>query len=421
MKKLSLSSILLFPLVIFFIMQYRIGPGDTPFWLFGIIFLLLIGYFIVDIIPLKETLLNLVKNVTLWIVIFVVLGSAFGSAIVVRHNTAPVYGVHDIILQQEAAIRFFLHGKNPYKETYFGTPMEQWHYSDTEINPALYHFVMEPVYLLFAIPFYYVSNHTIGYFDGRIPLLFLFGLLLMTAFFVPKDNEQKRAFVTLLAFNPAMLGYTLEGRSDIYMFAFMFFGLYLLQKNKIFWAGIPIALAFMIKQSIWPFLPLYLCYLFFLALKEKKEWKSIFLYLLKNLSGFIVVCAGFTLPFLLWNSSAFLNSTIFYLAGIDVHSYPISGYGLGMVLNQFGIIKNVHDYYPFTLWQIFIGLPILGILIWWLYKKPTIIKLIISYGIFLFVFWYLSRYFNNSHLGYLSMVFLTAYFWPHKEKSEDHV
>ncbi|HEX7042058.1 MAG TPA: hypothetical protein VF189_02320 [Patescibacteria group bacterium] len=412
MKNLSFSSVLLFPLVIFFIMQYRIGYGDTPFWLFSVIFALLIFYIMLDVFSLKEKVYQLLKNTTLWVTIVVVLGAAFSSAIIVRHQTAPVYGVHDIILQQEAAIRYIVHGKNPYSETYFGTPLQDWHYSDTEINPALYHFVMEPFYLLFAIPFYYISNHTIGYFDGRIPLLFLFGMLLITAFFVPKENEQKRTFVTLLAFNPAMLGYTLEGRSDLFMFAFMFLGLYLLHKNKIFWAGIPFGLAFMVKQSIWPFFPIYLFYLIFIGMKYKKNPKFLSLYLLKNLSGFIAICLIFSVPFLIWNSSAFLNSTIFYLSGNDIHSYPISGYGLGMMLHQFGFIKNVHDYYPFTLWQIILGIPTLIASVFWIYKKPTLHRLIISYGIFLFIFWYSSRYFNNSHLGYLSMVFLTAYFWP---------
>lgn len=415
MKQLSFSSVLLFPLVIYFVMQYRIGPGETPYWLFGFIFLLLLFYIVLDLLSLKEKLFHFLKNTTLWVVILTVLGSAFGSAIIVRHNAAPVYGVHDIILQQEAAIRYVIHGKNPYKETYFSTPMQDWHYSDTEVNPALYHFVMEPVYLFFAVPFYYLSNHTIGYFDGRIPLLFLFVSLLILAFLLVKDEEKRRTLVTLLAFNPAMLGYTLEGRSDIYMFAFMFGGLFLLSKNKIFWAGIPVAFAFMVKQSIWPFFPLYLLYLVFFAWREKKRVSSVIVFLLKNLSGFLVVCAICMLPFLVWDSKAYLDSTIFYLAGNDVHSYPISGYGLGMVLHQFGIIKNVHDYYPFTIWQVILGLPALGILGWWIYKKPTIPKLIFSYGIFLFIFWYLSRYFNNSHLGYLSMVFITAYFWPQKE------
>lgn len=398
-------------------MQYRIGPGDTPFWLFGFIFVALLGYIVLDLLPLKELLYNRYKNIVLWITILTVLGSAFGSTIIVRHQVAPIYGVHDVVLQQEAAIRYFIHGKNPYQETYFGTPLQDWHYSDTDVNPALYHFVMEPFYLLFAVPFYFVSNHAIGYFDGRIPLLALFLSLLILAFTLVKDEEKKRTFVSLLAFNPAMLGYTLEGRSDIYMFAFMFAGLFLLYKKRVFWAGIAIGLAFMIKQSIWPFLPLYLFYIVILALQEKRDVRTVTLYLVKNISGFIGVCLSFMSPFLLWNSKAFLDSTVFYLAGNDIHSYPISGYGFGMVAYQFGWIKNVHAYYPFTLWEIGLGIPTLFALGYLLWKRPTIPMLIFSYGIFLFVFWYFSRYFNNSHLGYLSMVFLTAYFWPQETKA----
>ena len=39
MKNIKFDSILLFVLVIPFIMTYRIGPNDTPYWLFGLIFL----------------------------------------------------------------------------------------------------------------------------------------------------------------------------------------------------------------------------------------------------------------------------------------------------------------------------------------------------------------------------------------------
>ena len=39
---------------------------------------------------------------------------------------------------------------------------------------------------------------------------------------------------------------------------------------------------------------------------------------------------------------AFLESTILFLSGNATHSYPISGYGLGMVLNDVGIIKDIN-------------------------------------------------------------------------------
>lgn len=404
MRRISLDSVLLFALIIPFIMTYRIGPDNTPYWLFGLIFLGLLSYPVLDISRLAENSIFKFKQIILWLLIVCVLGGAFFSAIVVRHKIHPIYMIHDIIIQQESAIRFLLHGRNPYATTYFDTPLAQWHYSNTEINPALYHFVMEPFYLIFAIPFYLISSKMFGFFDGRIPLFFLFFAVLFMASKLIKDKSNKLLFIILLAFNPAMLGYTLEGRSDMFMFAFLFLGLYLLHVKRYIFAGVPIALAFAVKQSVWPLLPFYIAFLYF----KNKNINRTFRELLPFLAVFIVIVS----PFLIWNSKAFLDSTIFYLSGNIINGYPISGYGFGMVLKQLGIIKEANQYYPFQIWQAIFGIPILIILIRNLKKNLSVSRLILVYGIFLFVFWYFSRYFNNSHLGYLSVVFITAYFWP---------
>lgn len=394
---MNLPSILLFCLVTPFIMAYRLSPGETPYWFFGLIFVLMLGYLVIK----KEG----VKSLLIWLVIILVIGSAYYSAIIVRHQTAPVYGVHDIILQSESAVQFLLAGKNPYSTTYFGTPLEQWHYSATEINPALFHFVMMPAYLIFSLPFYFLSISLFNFFDGRLPLLFLFLVLLILVWkSVVGNPEKRRLFLTILAFNPATLGYFLEGRSDIFVFTFLFWSWYLLKKRKYSLAGIPLALALATKQSTWPIIPFYLV---FLWLVKKRD----FIETLKNLLPLVFVFALLVLPFLVWDWPAFLRSTIFYLSGSIPHSYPIAGYGWGMVLNQLGVIGDVHGYYPFWLWQLIIGLPLLLILIRWLVKSPQVNRLIFIYGIFTLVFWYFSRYFNNSHLGYLSLVFLTAYFY----------
>ena len=404
MKNIRFDSILLFALVVPFIMTYRIGPDETPYWLFGLIFFGLLSYITLDITKFAENVVFRFKQIILWFLIFVVLGSAVSSAIVVRHRTHPVYMVHDIIIQQEAAIYFLLHGRNPYNTNYFDTPLAQWHYSDKETNPALYHFVMEPFYLLFAIPFYLTSNRLFGFFDGRIPLFFLFFTMLFMAWKLVKDKTKRLLFLILLAFNPAMLGYTLEGRSDIFMFAFLFLGLYLLHKKKYLIAGLPIALAFAVKQSAWPILPFYFAFVYF---KSRNLSKT-----LKNFIPFVVTFSVITLPFFFWNTKAFLDSTLFYLSGNIDHGYPISGYGIGMILTQMGIIKDANQYYPFVIWQVIVGIPLAVILIKNLKNNLSVSRLMLIYGIFLFIFWYFSRYLNNNHLGYLSMVFITAYFWP---------
>ncbi len=404
MRHIHLSSILLLILVIPFIMSYRIGPSDTPYLLFSIIFLGLLIFITLDVLVISKKIYYHLKNIVLWFLIISVIGSSFISAIIVRHQTAPAYMIHDITLQLEAAIRFFIEGQNPYSTTYFGTPLEQWHYSTTEVNPALYHFVMQPFYLLFSLPFYFLSNTVFGFFDGRIPLLFLFFILLINASILIKKSEEKFLFLILLAFNPAMLGYTLEGRSDIFMFTFLFYGFYLLYNKKYSLAGIPIALAFAVKQSAWPLLPFYVLYLFF----KQKHIKTTCISLLPFLFVFSII----TVPFFIWDSRAFVESTILYLSGATSHSYPISGYGLGSLLYQLSFIQNPHQYYPFYIWQLIIGIPLFIVLIKFLYTSTTVKRLILIYALFLFIYWYLSRYFNNSHLGYLSLLFLSSYFWP---------
>lgn len=407
MKRLSLDSILLFVLVVPFIMTYRLSWGETPYWLFGLIFFGLLGYLALDLIALQEQTYILLKHITLWCIIIATIGSAFVSAIIVRHQTAPIYTVHDIILQQEAAIRFTIHGKNPYATTYFNTPLAQWHYSDREINPALYHFVMEPFYVLLAIPFYFLSNHLFGFFDGRMPLLFLFLTLLILAARLVKDSKKRLSFLILLAFNPAMLGYTLEGRSDIFMYPFLFGGLSLLYKQRYMLAAVPLALAFAIKQSAWPLLPFYIAYLYF----KKKSISKV----LVAIVPFVIIFFSIILPFFFWDPKAFIDSTILYLSGGVPHSYPISGYGIGMILKDMGIILDSHQYFPFHILQIIVCIPLLIVLIKFLKQIPHMGRLVFAYGVFLLVFWYLSRFFNNSHLAYISMIFITAYFWPEEE------
>lgn len=406
---LKLDSILLFAFVVPFIMTVSLSPNSTPYWLFGLIFLGLISYLVFDIIKISEKKYNLFKNVLLWVIIIVVLGSAFSSAIIVRHQTAPTYMIHDIVLQQESAIRFLLDGKNPYAATFFGTPLEQWYYSTTDVNPALFHFVMQPFYLLFALPFYFISIPALGFFDGRMPLLFLFLSMLVVAAILVKDIEKRLLFLTILAFNPAIIGYTLEGRSDIFMFAFLFFGFFFLHRKRYFLAGISIAFAFAVKQSAWPLLPFYMAFLYFKTPRRTvRGW-------ILTIIPFAITFGIIIFPFFFWDQRAFLESTVFYLSGATQNSYPISGYGFGKVLEQMGIIHDSHQYYPFIIWQLLIGVPLFFVLLKFLRNKSNVGRLIFTYGIFLFIFWYFSRYFNNSHLAYLSMVFVTAYFWPDEE------
>jgi hypothetical protein len=89
-----------------------------------------------------------------------------------------------------------------------------------------------------------------------------------------------------------------------------------------------------------------------------------------------------------------------------------------MILYDWGVVKHLHDYYPFMLWQLTLGIPTLIGLMWWLSKKPTMSRWLTSYGLVLFVFWYFSRYFNNSHIAFISSIFILGILTYYDESSK---
>lgn len=402
-----LDSILLFALSIPVVMKYRILPvEETPYWLFGILFLILVTNCLLSFIGN-----NRYKNWFLVVTLLITMGGATITAMSDRAKTAPVYGVHDIILQQEAAMRKVIEGKNPYKETYFDTPLASFNYDEpgnTEaVNPALYHFVMPPWYLLFPFVFYFTAIPTLGFFDGRMALLFTMALTLGILWFWFRDKALARLAIVLTALSPSVVDYVLEGRSDVFALSWLMGAVYFLGRKNYLWSGLFLGLALMSKQTIWFIMPFY-------ALVVWQQHKKMFWYVFTVVA---LVVGVLTAPFMLWDTRAFFDSVVLYLTGKSVASYPISGYGLGMMLNEFGFIRDIHAYYPFIYWQIAFALPVLVLLGKWIWKKPSESKLIVSYAIFLTVYWYLSRYFNNSHLGYLSMLFVLGGLKAIDEKS----
>lgn len=405
MNVMALEAVLLFILSVPLVMQYRILPVEgTPYWLFGIIFAVLTFNVIFSVYPprWKEALLERVKGIVFWATLLFVLGGITVTAIVDRHRTAPIYGVHDIVLQQEAAMRFMLVGKNPYKETYFETPMKDWHYGELgrdTTNPALYHFVMPPWYLLFPFLFYFTATPIFGYFDGRMVLLFcLFGTILVILRWF-RSPEIGRITAALLALSPGVASYFIEGRSDAFALFWFIWAIYLLDKKLWFWSAVLFGLSLISKQTIWFSLPFYVLYMY---RSSKKSLTAVVKY------GVLAVMTVmiFVVPFLIWDARAFVESVLLFLSGGTSTGYPVSGYGLGMVLFSLGIIRDTHAYYPFVYWQLAFGLPTMLISLRFLSKKLLISRLFIAYAVTLLVVWYVSRYFNNSHVTYIGTLLL---------------
>ena len=116
-------------------------------------------------------------------------------------------------------------------------------------------------------------------------------------------------------------------------------------------SGIIYGLSLLTKQTIWFSIPFYFIYMW-----HKTTDKKIFLV---NIASVLATVSVIVAPFFLWDPKAYLDSTIFYLSGSGSNAYPISGYGWSMVLSGFGFITNLHEKYPFYIWQLGFGIPVL--------------------------------------------------------------
>ena len=230
-------------------------------------------------------------------------------------------------------------------------------------------------------------------------LLFcLFGtLIILMRWF--KNPALGRTAATLVALSPGIALYFIEGRSDAFALFWLVWSLYLLEKKKLFWSAFVFALALLSKQTIWFIVPFYGIYL---QATQKYSWKRILPYVGVTTATF----AAGILPFLLWDAKAFIDSIILYLSGGTSTGYPVSGYGLGMMLYEFEVIKDIHAYYPFVLWQLLLGVPTLIWMIRYLLAKPRMSRLLIGYAVTLLFVWYVSRYFNNSHVTYIGTLLI---------------
>ncbi|NMC51867.1 hypothetical protein GYA54_04035 [Candidatus Kuenenbacteria bacterium] len=210
-KNISLSSVIIFIGGFLFLSSWPSATSLHALLFFCTIFF----YFWVDY---RGNLL-FKKQLALFIVIFVVVGTAFITEINNRSQGAPVF-VHDNILQVEPAIQMLLQGKNPYIENYFGTELEDFPFVNDHllVNPALYHCIKLPFHLVFSTPFYLFFNNTIHFFDERLVYIILFIMSSLVLYQLPKKVENKFSLVAAYAFNPLFLRFFFGGERRCFCF-----------------------------------------------------------------------------------------------------------------------------------------------------------------------------------------------------------
>jgi hypothetical protein len=320
------------------------------------------------------------------------------ASIVLRETGKPYTYIHDGALMVEYAARKLLSGQNPYVADYLDTPLFFWPMVN---NPALYHLTYFPFLFLITAPFVWLFD-TVGLFwDERFLYLPAFiGTVAIVPLLV-KRPEHRLGLAALVALNPQLFPFVVEGRNDFFVLLFLFAGLVLLQREHRSLGSLAIAAAAAAKLHaviILPFLVLWL-----LATRRPKTIGEALRALVPLAPAALFLAATFV-PFLVNDWAAFYDDVVRYNAGGAAWTYPISGMGFSAILLALGIIEYRQADFPFAAIEIAVGAPVA---LWWLrklWREPTLATLLTGYALTLLAFLFFGRYFQGNYLGYILAV-----------------
>jgi hypothetical protein len=391
----------------FIVVLPPIVPGDT-----GATTALVLAagcYFALDMIRAHSRMAARLVALGKWLLIAVTIGllviAPLIMIILVRHQTADYLHAHDGLIQTEAAVRFVLAGKNPYVENYYNTPMAQapFKLGGLSVNPALEHYAYLPLTFLLPLPLQALMETRLGWFDQRFIHLVFYIVLLMAAASLSTDRTRQRLLVMALGLNPLFAGYFIEGRNDVLVLTWVVVTVALAQRGRMNWAALTLGLACATKHPAWLMVPL-----FFLAVSGTGTIMQRLRNIWQPALIFAATAGVFILPYFLANTTAFLDDTVYYLAGTTANSYPISGIGFGAALVAFGIIQSNMTPFPFGLFQAAFGLPVLAASLWRQWQRPSLATALAASAVLLFILQFFSRLFNDNYLGVIIELVIVA-------------
>lgn len=308
-------------------------------------------------------------------------------------------------IQIEESMKMVRAGKNPYSETFHGTPLEKWRGFS---NNIIYHVPYMPGAFLYSIPFYVLLDTVRDTYDQRILHILLFIASFGLMAFVAATGEKCLTAWLVFALNPFFTRYFALGTNDIVILFCLLLAVTLMKKEKPVPGLMALAAACAVKQLAWFFVP----FLVFYGLTVQSDTSvNPFKILLKCAGKWIPAAALFLatiIPFLVWDMNSFISDTFRYGSGGLPTSYPMQGfhgYGFATLLLFFRICPDGSAYFPFILFQTVAVVPVFV----WLWRKftinPTLPSAITSSACCLLIFMFFSRYLHANFIGFIV-------FWP---------
>lgn len=306
-----------------------------------------------------------------------------GAKIAGRMRHGPTHMILDSTLHVEVAADFLIHGKNPYAEDYFRTPLEAWH--DGVARPPLYHFVYGPLPVCIAAPFRAALGDA---FDFRMLLMAALAAGLVMAWRDWRETGLRPILMFLAFANPWILASVISGRLDVLITLFFVLAMREFRRDRLLVSGFWISLAIATKAPA-----ALLIVPAALAVKSGR---------LRWLTWALGPAALLALPFLAWNGPAFVEDLVFALAGRGPHPYPIIDagvYGVSGLPLLMGWVKSAEAFFPFALVQV----PATVVLLWLGARAaratPRADVVMIAYAVASAAFFYFGRFSDPAYYG----------------------
>jgi hypothetical protein len=365
-------------------------------------------YLVVDEFAPAGAARDRLKLVLVWIIIALTVFAPSLKLALLRQGSGPASYAHDGgVIQTEATIAYLFEGRNPYREDYLQTPMAEWGIS--EFRTALYHYPYLPWTFLFSAPFKLLAERTIGWYDQRFVYLLLFAGLLLLLPGLARGAQARLLLVMLIGLNPIMGSDLIYGQNDVFVLAWIVVSLWLWAKGQRPGAGhgwswgsaAAFGLACASKPTAWFLAPFYLL----LAAGDTADLRRRPGAWLKRAAAATWPAAATAIaiigPYFVWDPAAMIDDVWAWSNGTSATAYQIWGWGASNLLLATGQVASRFIYWPFWIPQLICGLPLLAVLLWRQIRANTPARALWGYGLFLFVFFYVSRFMNENYLGYI--------------------
>ncbi len=326
--------------------------------------------------------------------------------IMLRHREGGATHANDGVFQTEAAVQYVLNGQNPYTENYWHTPMADYKRGEPPwTDSPIYHNAYLPFLFIVSIPFYGLSQATLGWYDQRFLYLIMYMVVLFLLPILVHKQRDKLAVLSAFGLNLLWGFFLASGRNDVVILLGLLLTTVLLVQNHVSTSALVLGLTMAVKHTAWFFLPFYLVFL----LAGQVNWESIRRVLVR-VSPLFIAMAVIIVPFALWDIRAFVDDTVLYLMAATEHSFPIKGWGFGTLLLAAGVIPSAESAFPFGIFEALFGIPVLVLLLRWQWRENTLQRMWVGFAAFSFVVEYFSRFFNDNYVIFVLQALVIAAF-----------